>query len=97
MRRPSLYDLEAELALLEVPLLVVIGDEDDHSIQPGIFLKRTVPRSGLAMLPKSGHTLNLEEPALFNQLLIEFLTRVEAGRWGARDSRADPKQIMRAD
>jgi pimeloyl-ACP methyl ester carboxylesterase len=97
MRRPSLYDLEAELAALEVPLLVVVGDEDDHSIQPGIFLKRTAPRSGLAMLPKSGHTLNLEEPALFNQLLTEFLTRVEAGRWEARDSRADPKQIMRAD
>jgi pimeloyl-ACP methyl ester carboxylesterase len=97
MRRPSLYDLEAELAVLEVPLLVVVGDEDDHSIQPGIFLKRTAPRSGLAMLPKSGHTLNLEEPMLFNQLLTEFFTRVEAGRWGARDPRADPKQIMRAD
>lgn len=97
MRRPSLYDLEAELAVLKVPLLVVVGDEDDHSIQPGIFLKRTAPRSGLAMLPKSGHTLNLEEPALFNQLLTEFITRVEAGRWGARDTRADPKQIMRAD
>ena len=97
MRRPSLYDLEGELAALQVPLLVVVGDEDDHSIQPSIFLKRTAPCSGLAMLPKSGHTLNLEEPALFNQLLTEFLTQVEAGRWGARDARADPKQIMRAD
>jgi pimeloyl-ACP methyl ester carboxylesterase len=97
MRRPSLYDLEAQLSALEVPLLVVVGDEDDHSIQPGIFLKRMAPRAGLAMLPKSGHTLNLEEPALFNQLLTEFFTRVEAGRWGARDPRADPKQIMRAD
>ncbi|NBJ13805.1 alpha/beta fold hydrolase [Microvirga arsenatis] len=97
MRRPPLYGLEAELAALEVPLLVVVGDEDDHSIQPGIFLKRTAPRSGLARLPKSGHTLNLEEPVLFNQLLTEFLTRVGAGRWGVRDARADPKQIMRAD
>jgi pimeloyl-ACP methyl ester carboxylesterase len=97
MRRPSLYDLEAQLSALEVPLLVVVGDEDDHSIQPGIFLKRMAPRAGLAVLPKSGHTLNLEEPALFNQLLTEFFTRVEAGRWGARDPRADPKQIMRAD
>lgn len=97
MRRPSLYDLEAQLSALDVPLLVVVGDEDDHSIQPGIFLKRMAPRAGLAMLPKSGHTLNLEEPALFNQLLTEFFTRVEAGRWEARDPRADPKQIMRAD
>jgi pimeloyl-ACP methyl ester carboxylesterase len=96
MQRPSLYDLETELAALQVPLLVVVGDEDDHSIQPGIFLKQTVPRSGLAMFPKSGHTLNLEEPALFNHLVAEFLAQVESGRWRARDPRADPKQIMRA-
>jgi pimeloyl-ACP methyl ester carboxylesterase len=97
MRRPSLYDLEADLAALQAPLLVVVGDEDDHSIQPGIFLKRTVPRAGLAMFPKSGHTLNLEEPELFNRLVAEFIARVEAGRWGPRDPRADPQQIMRAD
>ena len=97
MRRPSLYDLKEELAALEVPLLVVAGDEDDHSHQPSIFLKRTVPRSGLAMLPKSGHTLNLEEPELFNRLVAEFLAQVEAGRWGPRDPRADPGQIMRTE
>jgi pimeloyl-ACP methyl ester carboxylesterase len=97
MRRPSLYDLEVELGAMQIPLLVVVGDEDDHSIQPGIFLKRTIPRSGLTMFPKSGHTLNLEEPALFNRMVAEFIAQVEAGRWGPRDPRADPRQIMRAD
>lgn len=97
MRRPSLYDVKDELSAMQVPLLVVVGDEDDHSIQPGIFLKRTVPCSGLAMFPKSGHTLNLEEPALFNRVVAEFIAQVEAGRWGPRDPRADPQQIMRAD
>ncbi|PVE21781.1 alpha/beta hydrolase [Microvirga sp. KLBC 81] len=97
MRRPSLYDLEDDLSAMQVPVLVIVGDEDDHSIQPGIFLKRTVPRSGLVMFPKSGHTLNLEEPALFNRMVAEFIAQVEAGRWGPRDPRADPQQIMRAD
>lgn len=97
MRRPSLYDLEQELVALEVPLLVMVGDEDDHSIQPGIFLKQTVRRSGLAMFPKSGHTLNLEEPEMFNRLVAEFIAQVEAGRWEPRDPRADAKQIMRTD
>lgn len=96
MNRPSLYDLEAELAALAVPLLVICGDEDDHSLQPGIFLKRVVPRSGLTVLPKSGHTLNLEEPALFNRLLAEFIAQVEAGRWKARDPRSNPAEIMRS-
>ena len=95
MRRPSLYDLEAQLRTMQVPLLVMVGDEDDHCIQPGLFLKRTVPRCGIAMFPKSGHTLNLEEPELFNHLLGEFIAQVEAGRWGQRDPRANPAQIMR--
>ena len=94
-RRPSLFDLEAELARIRVPVLIVAGDEDDHCLNPGLFLKRTIVTSGLAVLPKSGHTVNLEEPELFNRLLSDFLGAVEAGRWGARDPRADPDQIMR--
>ncbi|MDF2813119.1 MAG: alpha/beta hydrolase [Microvirga sp.] len=97
MRRPSLYDLEAELSALAAPLLVMCGDEDDHSLLPGIFLKRVVPRSGLSVLPKSGHTLNLEEPEMFNRLVAEFIAQVEAGRWGPRDPRSNPAEIMRAE
>jgi pimeloyl-ACP methyl ester carboxylesterase len=97
MRRPSLYNLEAEFRALETPVLIMTGDEDDHCIQPGLFLKRTIARSGLAVFPKSGHTLNLEEPELFNRLVAEFIAQVEAGRWGPRDPRANPAQVMRTD
>ena len=94
-RRPSIYDLEAKIKMMQVPALVMVGDEDDHCLQPGIFLKKTIPACGLAVLPKTGHTLNLEEPALFNSLLAEFLAQVEAGAWHPRDPRALPGQIMR--
>jgi hypothetical protein len=49
----------------------------------------------LSVFPKTGHTLNLEEPAAFNALLAEFIAQVEAGRWLPRDPRALPGQIMR--
>jgi pimeloyl-ACP methyl ester carboxylesterase len=94
-RRPSLYDLESELKAMAVPTLIVVGDEDDHCLQPGIFLKRTIPASGLAVLPKSGHTLNIEESALFNQLVGDFLASVAQKRWLPRDARAQPAQIMK--
>jgi pimeloyl-ACP methyl ester carboxylesterase len=94
-RRPSFYDLEDELKRMAVPTLIVVGDEDDHCLQPGLFLKRTIPASGLSIFPKTGHTLNLEEPAAFNALLAEFIAQVEAGRWLPRDPRALPGQIMR--
>ncbi|RXT42716.1 alpha/beta fold hydrolase [Bradyrhizobium betae] len=94
-RRPSFYDLEDGLRKMMVPTLVVVGDEDDHCLQPGIFLKKTLPACGLSVFPKTGHTLNLEEPAAFNALLAEFIAQVEAGHWLPRDPRALPGQIMR--
>lgn len=94
-RRPSIYDLEAELKAMALPVLVMVGDEDDHCLQPGIFLKRTVPACGLLVLPKAGHTLNIEEPGLFNQFVSDFLATVEQGRWGPRDPRSAPSEIMK--
>ena len=93
--RPSLYDLERPLAQMTVPTLIVVGDEDDHCLQPGIYLKRVIPKSGLLVLPKTGHTLNLEEPDLFNRSVAEFLAMVEEGRWLARDPRSQPSEIMK--
>jgi pimeloyl-ACP methyl ester carboxylesterase len=86
--RPNLYDLRGELAALRVPLLVITGDEDEPCLEPGIFLKRTVPTAGLAVLPRSAHTVNLEEPAAFNQLVQDLFSTVEAGRWLPRDPRS---------
>jgi pimeloyl-ACP methyl ester carboxylesterase len=83
-RRPSLYDLKDRLAALAVPMLIVAGDEDEAVLEPSLMLKRTVPSSALAVLPKSGHLTNLEEPALFNRLAEDYFRQVESGRWRAR-------------
>ena len=93
--RPSLYDLEDQIKRLALPTLIVAGDEDDNSLQPSIFLKRTIPASGLLVLPKTGHTINLEEPAAFNQAIAEFFAQVTAGRWLPRDPRARPDEILK--
>lgn len=87
-RRPNIYTLRDELAALEVPLLVIAGDEDEPCLEPGLYLKRTVRTCGLAILPRSGHTVNLEEPALYNQLVQDLFTTVDAGRWTPRDARS---------
>ena len=86
--RPSLYDFEAEIRRCAVPSLIVVGDEDDVCIEPSIYLKSWLPASGLAMFPKTGHGVNLEEPDLFNRTISDFIARVEAGRWPARDPRS---------
>ncbi|MDH3317914.1 MAG: alpha/beta hydrolase [Gammaproteobacteria bacterium] len=93
-KRPSLLDLEDAIRALEVPVLLIAGDEDDPALDMTLWLKRTLPMAGLSVFPKSGHTVNLEEPALFNKSVQEFLWRVEAGAWGPRDPRSRAKSTM---
>jgi len=86
--RPSLYDFEKEIRNLATPALIVVGDEDARCIEPSLFLKNAIAASGLVMFPKTGHVVNLEEPDMFNQVVGDFLSRVDAGRWGPRDPRS---------
>ena len=94
LKRPSVYALEDKLRELPMPVLVMIGDEDEPCVEPAIFLKRTIPNAGLAVFPQSGHTINLEEPALFNQTVLDFLIAVEAGRWMERDGQYPLRQYI---
>ena len=86
--RPSLYDLAGELARIAIPVLVLVGDEDDDGLEPALMLKRTIPAAGLAVLPRTGHTANLEEPDVFNRTVDAFLAGVARGSWQARDPRS---------
>ena len=80
-RRPSLYDLKKEMAGITAPTLVMCGDEDDATLEPGLLMKRTIPKMGLVVLPRTGHGMNLEDPALFNRIVEDFFHQVESGRW----------------
>ena len=92
--RPSLWDLEARLKDMTVPTLILTGDEDEPCLLPAVFMKRTIPTAGLAVIPKTGHTVNLEEPAAFNDAVAAFIDLVEAGRWDPRDPRSVSESIL---
>ena len=87
-RRPSLYDLVEDIKRISTPTLLMLGDEEEPALEANLLLKRCIPSAGLAVLPCSGHAINLEEPALFNRLLEDFLHQVELGRWPRRDPRS---------
>ncbi|MGH7212225.1 MAG: alpha/beta fold hydrolase [Acetobacteraceae bacterium] len=87
-RRPSLYDLLAEMRQLTVPTLVLTGDEDWPCLAPGILMKHNIASAALAVMPNCGHAINLEAPDEFNRIVREFLAQVDAGRWPMRDPRA---------
>ncbi|MBI4183668.1 MAG: alpha/beta hydrolase [Proteobacteria bacterium] len=95
--RPSIFALEDKLRTLEVPTLIVTGDEDEPCLDPNLFMKRVMPWAGLWVMPVCGHTINLEAPESFNRGVLDFLTQVDAGRWPRRDPRSLGKSTLPKD
>ncbi|MDP6708134.1 MAG: alpha/beta hydrolase [Alphaproteobacteria bacterium] len=93
-KRPSIYDLTAKMKQIKVPVLLLTGDEDEPCLDANVYMKRMIPTSGLTVMPKTGHTANLEEPAAFNQALQEFFASAEQGRWGTRDPRSLSAKLL---
>ena len=81
LKRPTLWEMEGALKAFSVPLLVVVGDEDEPCIDGSVFLKRIVPTAGLLVIPRSGHNIPSEEPITFDAALAELFASAEAGRW----------------
>jgi pimeloyl-ACP methyl ester carboxylesterase len=82
-KRPTLWDMEADLRKFAPPLLIIVGDEDGWCLEASVFLKQIVPTAGLAVIPRSGHTITSEEPTAFNAALLDLFANVAAGRWMA--------------
>jgi pimeloyl-ACP methyl ester carboxylesterase len=94
MQRPSIWELIEDMKRIDVPALIVTGDEDEPCLEPGLLMKRTIPTSGLVVLPRTGHAINLEEPDGFNRAVGDFLHAVDLGKWGRRDPRSVGNTIL---
>ena len=71
MLRPDSTDL---LATIDVPTLIVVGDEDVPTpVKDARAMHERIPGSRLEIIQQAGHLSNMERPAAFNHLLTEFL------------------------
>jgi pimeloyl-ACP methyl ester carboxylesterase len=83
-RRPNLFDLKDGFSRMTVPTFIIAGDEDDPTLEASLYLKRTIMSSALLVMPKCGHTMNLEDPDAFNRAVLDFVTQVDGGSWRNR-------------
>ena len=65
----------ADLARLSMRTLVMIGDDDEVSIEHAAQFYRSVPDAEFAVVPGTSHGLLVEKPALCNAILLDFLTQ----------------------
>lgn len=66
-------DLSRELGKIEVPTLLIAGGLSGWSSLRAILrIHRLIPKSRLKIIPNVGHSLNIENPQKFVDLLTEF-------------------------
>jgi len=80
-KRKTVGELEAKLRACAIPTLIMVGDQDAPCVEPSLMMQKLMPHAGLVVFPDCGHTPNIEEPTLFNQVIGNFLAAVDAGHW----------------
>jgi 3-oxoadipate enol-lactonase len=67
-------DSTRDLKHLNVPTLIVLGEEDGFSTAAdGELMRQSIPGSRLKMIPKAGHYAPWERPEAVGPLLRQFL------------------------
>ena len=63
----------ADLATIVMPVLVLVGDDDDMALEHILELYRALPAGELAVVPHASHGVLVEKPDLCRDLIVEFL------------------------
>jgi 3-oxoadipate enol-lactonase len=72
MKRP---DSTPDLPGIDVPVLVVVGDEDAITpVKEASAMQAAIPGSVLQVIAQAGHLSSMERPAAFNHVLTEFVS-----------------------
>ena len=61
------------LASVKVPVLVLVGARDKAFLPAADYLTAKIPSTVKVVVPDAGHVSNADQPALFNQAVLEFL------------------------
>jgi pimeloyl-ACP methyl ester carboxylesterase len=70
MRDATLIDSLPQIA---VPTLVVVGADDSDFLAAADYMAAKIPAARRVVIPGAGHASNLDQPALFNRAMREFL------------------------
>ncbi len=63
------------LGNINVPVLVLVGAEDREFLGAADYMARKIPDIEKVIIENAGHAANLDQPEIFNKVLISFLER----------------------
>jgi pimeloyl-ACP methyl ester carboxylesterase len=74
-RVPSVID---ELAEIDCPALVAVGEKDDDFLRAADVMAARLPRAERETIPGAGHMVNIDESEVFNAVALRFIGKIAA-------------------
>lgn len=68
------------LPTIRVPTLIVVGDQDQPFLAPCEYMAKKIPGARLEVIRGAGHSANLDQPEVFNRVLLDFLDALPRSR-----------------
>lgn len=75
--QPSLWD---QLGSKLCPMLLLVGSRDDKFVAINRKMAAEIPGAQLKIIPDAGHTVHLEQPRLFSEAVMDFLSQFSDDR-----------------
>jgi len=71
-------DYTNDLSKIDVPTLIIAGREDGvRTPEDGEFIQRRIGGSKLLVIENAGHLMNMEQPEVFNEAVLDFITTIK--------------------
>jgi pimeloyl-ACP methyl ester carboxylesterase len=75
---PDIGSIAPALRKITIPTLVIVGGDDERSLDASRTLASSMPNSRLAIIEGAGHVVNLSQPGAFNRELTRFIDDLPA-------------------
>jgi 2-succinyl-6-hydroxy-2,4-cyclohexadiene-1-carboxylate synthase len=70
-RQVSLWE---RLSDIDLPALIISGELDRKYVEIGAAMAARMPQARHVVVPDAGHTVHLEQPQAFNEIVVRYLT-----------------------
>lgn len=61
------------LEFIKVPTLVLVGSKDETYFAATDYMTSKIPGAKKAVIPDAGHAANIDQPEVFNRVVLDFL------------------------
>lgn len=70
----ALPPLWSELARIDIPTLLIVGELDEKFVDIAERMTRSMPDARMVVVPGAGHTVHMEAPVAWLEAVVGFLT-----------------------